>query len=284
MANDNNQNKNVKRGSSSMSGQFDDHFDSSKDYEKAGREALKEDKFDKYGKKELDEDFNPGRFNSESAKKEMAEEIRQSIVSASQTYERLRGELPGHIKKVVNTILESKVSWKEALAKFITSGLEGKTNWNLPNRRFAYNGTYLHRHDGEMMKIAIGIDTSGSCFKDCDKFLSEVNAIAKSFGNYEFHMIQCDTQVQDYQIFDEYNTIESQIGKVQFKGNGGTVLRPIFDYIQLNSIEVNGVVVFTDGGCEKFEDDDSIDLPVLWTISGGYDNENIKVGEKIFID
>ena len=215
--------------------------------------------------------------------KAMAEEIRQSIVSAAQTYEKLRGELPGHVKKIVNTILESKVSWKEALAKFITSGMDNKTTWNAPNRRFAYSGTYLPRHDGEMMKIAIGIDTSGSCEQECQKFISEINAIAKTFGNYELHLIQCDTKVQDYQTFDEFNTIEDQIDKIEFKGFGGTTLKPIFDYIQLNNIEVSWVVVFTDGYCEEFENDGSIDLPILWTITGDNKAENLKIGEKIYI-
>ena len=276
-------NKNKNNNGGNCSGQFDDHFDKNVDYDKAGEDALKKKVSDKYGEKGLDEDFKPGKIKSESVAKEMAEEIRQSIVSAAQTYEKLRGELPGHIKKIVNTLLESKVSWKEALAKFITSGMHNKSTWNAPNRRFAYNGIYLPRHDGDMMRIAIGIDTSGSCQDECQTFLSEINEIAKTFGNYELHLIQCDTQVQDYQTFDEFNTIEGQVEKMEFKGFGGTTLKPIFDYIQLNNIEVNGVVVFTDGYCEDFEDDGSIDLPVLWTITGDNKAENLKVGEKIYI-
>jgi predicted metal-dependent peptidase len=212
----------------------------------------------------------------------MAEEIRQSIVSAAQTFERMRGELPGHIKKVVSNILESKMSWKELLAKFITSGFENKTSWNSPNRRFAWSGTYLPRHDGDMMKIAIGIDTSGSCGGDLEKFVSEIECIAKSFGSYELHVIQCDTEVKDYQMFDEFNQIDTKA--IEFKGFGGTKLKPIFDYIHLNDIDVNGVVMFTDGECENFEDDGSIELPIMWAISG-HDNErkNLKIGEQVFI-
>lgn len=278
-----NSKRNKNNNGGNCSGQFDDHFDKNADYDKAGEDALKKKVSDKYGEKGLDEDFKPGKIKSESAAKEMAEEIRQSIVSAAQTYEKLRGELPGHIKKIVNTLLESKVSWKEALAKFITSGMDNKTTWNAPNRRFAYSGTYLPRHDGDMMRIAIGIDTSGSCQDECQTFLSEINEIAKTFGNYELHLIQCDTQVQDYQTFDEFNTIEGHVDKIEFKGFGGTRLKPIFDYIQLNNIEVSGVVIFTDGYCENFKNDGSIDIPVLWTIAGDNKAENLEIGEKIYI-
>ena len=34
---------------------------------------------------------------------------------------------------------------------------------------------------------------------------------------------------------------------------------------------------------KDFEDDGSIDLPVLWTITGDNKAENLKVGEKIYI-
>lgn len=278
-----NSKRNKNNNGGNCSGQFDDHFDKNADYDKAGEDALKKKVSDKYGEKGLDEDFKPGKIKSDSDAKEMAEEIRQSIVSAAQTYEKLRGELPGHIKQIVNTMLESKVSWKEALAKFITSGMDNKTTWNAPNRRFAYSGIYLPRHDGEMMRIAIGIDTSGSCQDECQTFLSEINEIAKTFGNYELHLIQCDTQVQDYQTFDEFNTIEGHVDKIEFKGFGGTRLKPIFDYIQLNNIEVSGVVIFTDGYCENFKNDGSIDIPVLWTIAGDNKAENLEIGEKIYI-
>lgn len=271
------------KSGSPLNGQFDKHFDKNEDFEEAGKKAMERPSNDKYGKKGLDEDFIPVNLNNESSAKEMAEKIREAIISSAQTFERTRGELPGHIKGIVNQILESKMGWKEILAKFITSGFQNKTSWNSPNRRFAYSGTYLPRHDGDMMKIAIGIDTSGSCGQDLEKFISEVQAIARTFGSYELHVIQCDTEVKDYQMFDEFNPIDAS--KFEFKGYGGTVLRPIFDYIQLNDIDVNGVVVFTDGECETFEDDGSIDLPILWTIVGDKsERSNLKIGEQVFLD
>ena len=116
-----------------------------------------------------------------------------------------------------------------------------------------------------------------------ERFVSEIEGIAKSFGSYELHVIQCDTEVKDYQMFDEFNQIDTK--KIEFKGFGGTKLKPIFDYIQLNDIEVSGVVVFTDGECENFEDDGSIDIPVMWTITGNTkERKNLKIGEQIFLN
>lgn len=279
-----NNSSNSKKNSNPCEGQFDSHYDKNANYDELGKEAMKKDAFDKYGKKELDKDFNPGKIKNENDARTLADDIRQSVIASAQAYERIRGELPGHIKKVVNGILESKMHWKEVLAQFITSGFDNKISWNAPNRRFAWNGTYLPKHDGDMMRIAIGLDTSGSCTSECQKFISEVNAIAKTFGSYELHLIQCDTKVQDYQMFDEFNSIEDKINDIEFKGFGGTILKPVFDYIQLNDIEVSGVLMFTDGKCENFEDDGSIDIPVLWAITGNHDCKNLKIGEKIYIN
>lgn len=272
-----------KKSNNALSGQFDDHFDPKADYDEIGKEKAEQPVKDKYGTKTLDPDFVPGKINEKEAK-EMAEEVRQMIVSAAQTYERTKGELPGHIKKIVSNVLEAKMTWKEILANFITKSFDNRANWNIPNRRFVYSGVYLPGHTGDSIKIAIGIDTSGSCQEELNKFLSEVSGIAKSFNGYELHVIQCDTEVKDYQMFNEFDPIENHINDVKFHGGGGTQLKPIFDYIQLNDIEVSGVLMFTDGYCEKFEDDGSIDLPIMWALTNESNTAtNLKIGEKIYL-
>ena len=265
-------------------GQFDKHYDKNADYEKE-LEDIKNEMSDKYGVKGVDPDFNPGQMHSEAEERAAAEKVRESVVGAAQQVERTRGTLPDHVKKIVNELLEPKLPWKELLAAFVTSSFYNKTNWNTPNRRFAWNGTYLPSHAGEMMKIAIGIDTSGSCANDCAAFLTEIVSIAKTFGNYELHIIQCDTEVKDYAVFDENNPLNPEENGIEFKGFGGTTLHPIFDYIQLNELDVDAAVIFTDGCCEDFTEDSQIEIPVLWALTGTKDKkENLKIGEQIFLD
>ena len=195
-----NEKSNCSKNKNRLNGQFDSHYDKNQNQEEALNKALEGNPTDKYGAVGADEDFNPGEIKNETEERNLAENIRQSIVSAAQQYERSRGKLPGYIKKQVDKLLESKLPWKELLAAFITAGFQNKSNWNSPNRRFAWNGTYLPSHDGDMMRIAVGIDTSGSCAQDCPRFLSEINAIARSFDSYELHVIQCDTEVKDYTV------------------------------------------------------------------------------------
>ena len=264
-------------------GQFDKHFDKNEDQEKALKDAMSQGAEDKYGSKGADEDYKPVTIKNESEQREATEKVREMVVSSAQSYERTRGELPAYIKKQVDKLLESKLPWRELLAAFITSGFQSKTNWNIPNRRFAYRGTYLPSHRGDMMRIAVGIDTSGSCEQDCEKFLTELNAIAKNFDSYELHVIQCDAEVKDYQVYDQNNPLDPT-NPIEFKGFGGTKLHPIFSYLDLNDIDVDAVVVFTDGMCENFDKNEIFDLPIMWMITGNHHCNNLNVGEKIHID
>lgn len=265
--------------------QFDKHFDKDEDFNESLNKAIEEGSDDKYGKKEeADREFVPQNLTNESQIREATEKVREMVIGAAQQIERAKGELPGHIKKYIDKLIEAKMPWKEILAAFITSGVGSNSNWNVPNKRFAYSGTYLPSHDGDMMRIAVGIDTSGSCQNDCEKFLSEISGIAKNFDQYELHLIQCDTEVKDYTMFDQNNPLDPENNQIEFKGFGGTNLHPIFNYIDLNDVNVDAAVIFTDGYCEKFDQNEMFDIPILWVITGNNDCKNLEVGQKIYME
>jgi len=257
------------RGGKKLSGQFDRHYNPNDNY---AREAEQYDgnRSDKYGKVGEDPEFNPTQNMTDAQKQQVTEYIRQAIVSAAQQVERNRGELPGFIKDLVKDLTEPKISWRERLAQFVTATTANKTDWNKPNRRFAYSGTYLPSHGGEAVRIAIGVDTSGSCADLIKPFLSEIAGIARQFDAYDIHMIQCDTQVTAYDEYNEEQPLDPENNGIEFKGFGGTELKPIFDYVREHELDVDALLMFTDGYCEEFDEEkvQALGIPVLWTVSG----------------
>jgi predicted metal-dependent peptidase len=260
-----------------LNGQFDKHYDKHKNYKKEG-EDYKGGSKDKYGEKGIDEDFRPAAPEDEERN---ANNIREAVVGAVQQIERSRGTVPAFIKSLVDKILKPEINWREQLAADITTTMQNKTNWNRPNRRFVYSGTYLPSHAGEAINIAVGIDTSGSCANDCKKFLSEVVSIAKTFGDYHITLIQCDTEVKDVTEYDEANPLDPEGSPVEFKGFGGTVLMPIFDYIRDNDVDADKIIMFTDGYTEDFNETDAPSLPVLWVITKDGVSDHIHFGNVI---
>ena len=272
--------------SGKLTGQFDKHLDPN-----AKTEETEETVTDKYGKKGMDKDFNPKGSMSDSEKRQLTEKIREAAVGSAQMIERQRGILPGHVKKIVDALLTPSVPWREVLAAFVTKTIANRTDWNRPNRRFAYSGVYLPSHSGESLKIAVGVDTSGSCEEMFGKFITEVNSIAKCFTSYQLTLIQCDTQVNDCTTYDEMNPMDDSVAsKIKFNGGGGTVLKPVFDHIELNDIDADAIVFFTDGYCETFHENDAPGVPVIWCIptqekNADLDEEfkNLAFGEKLAV-
>ena len=254
-----------------LEGQFDKHLSPSDDL----NSLEKQDVDDKYGKVGEDPDFQPNVTQSS------VEHVREAAISAAQTLERQRGELPAHIKKLVNELLEPEIPWQEVLAQFITRCMGDKTSWSRPARRFVSSGTYLPSRYGEMLKVAVGIDTSGSTDRDMPKFLGEVNALLKSFGNYELTLIECDASVGKYEKYDESNPLDLENKKYNVTGGGGTRLMPIFDKLSEENDEIDALVIFTDGYCEKFAASQAPLYPVLWVLTKDGTDSNFGFGEVV---
>ena len=276
----NDQNQSGKRGSS----QFDKHITKQEDggsgEETPSEESTMPDKdgnaiVDKYGRVGLDKDFNP------VVKESTKEKIREACVSAAQACERMRGEVPDYAKRLVAEMLKPQIDWKEVLANFINKVNGMKPTWNRPNRRFAYQGTYLPSHEDNQLKAAIVLDTSGSTSNDIPQFLSEVNAIVKMANEYELTIIDVDADVQKVRKFGQDNPLNLEAEKFDVYGGGGTCLIPAFKHIENEGIEADVIIVFTDGYCEDIGPNDiNTNVPVLWVISSDNKAENIAVGEK----
>ena len=208
------------------------------------------------------------------------EKIREAAIAAAQNIERMCGTLPDHLKSLVEGLLKPEVNWREMLQQHVTKAITNETSWNRPNRRFAYSGVYLPGRDGKQLKVAVGIDTSGSCCSDIKKFLSEVDGIVKAFGNYEMTIIQCDAKVQKVDTYNEERPADFEHEKFDVSGGGGTQLRPIFDYIDLNDVEADVCIVFTDGYIsDNFTEHDMPNYPVIWVLTKDNNKSNLTFGE-----
>lgn len=258
-----------------LAGQFDRHVSKGEKLEEKGDESLQ----DSYGEVGYDTDFRPNVTAS------AAEHIREAAIAAAQNIERQGGTLPNHIKSLVNSLLAPKLNWKDLLAKFVTKSTGMNRTWNRPNRRFMNRGIYLPSTYGEKMKVAVGIDTSASVQQYVERFMSEINGLIKSFGEYELTIIQCDTQVQKVDMYTNEDPLDLEHTKYELNGFGGTILDPIFKHVKENNIDVDCIVVLTDGFlADKFTAKDTPELPVLWCVTKNGSKTALTFGEIADID
>jgi predicted metal-dependent peptidase len=177
-----------------------------------------------------------------------------------------RGELPGGIDRLVEELLQPRVSWKDVLREFVSRHVRNEYSWSAPNRRFLHQGLYLPglRSD-ELGDLVLAIDTSGSIGeKELAEFAGEAQGILDAYDcslTILFHD-SAVRHVQRWEPTDGPLVLEP-------KGGGGTSHQCVFDWLAEHGDPPTCLVCLTDGYTQTPET--SPGYPVLWAITGGYD-------------
>ena len=232
---------------SGLTGQFDKHSDkdSQGGDEHSIDDILNGMPTDQWGEKGIDPDFNPHISDN------VADKIREAVVAEAQKMERMKGTLPGNLQRVLKELLRPEISWRELLCQYVTTCFGDRRTWLPPQRRGVYREAYFQSRRGEKINVSVMVDTSGSCCGDLQKFMTELISLLNTFGRYDLTLIQCDSDVQSVETYDGANEFPvDDISKINFKGFGGSDMRPAFKKVQELGIEPSMNIIFTDGYLE----------------------------------
>lgn len=232
---------------------------------------------DKYGTVGFDADYRP------KVSKDFADKMRETIVSSAQRAEKTRGTLPAHIKELVKKVTAAEIPWQEVLAQFVTRCYNsGHRSWIPPNRRHVHNGLYLQSRQASKIRLACIIDTSGSTMNDRGKFLAELNSLIKSFGLFDIFIIECDAEVGAIKHYTQDDYLEQEIenGEYMMSGGGGTSMTPALNAIIEEQMEVDAVLLLTDGYIDNIPTNPT-GLPTLWVITKDGTEDFCDWGQKI---
>jgi transcription elongation factor Elf1 len=175
--------------------------------------------------------------------KEDVEEAVKKAVTSAYTQQKLAGKIPIGLKRMVDDLIEAKVSWHCLLRQAIRTGL-GKTvvsSYLRPSRKHP-SLPGIRRFT--LPKVHVGIDTSGSISQEeLRQFLSELFNISK----------QCEVIASSWDA-DVYESVRiSKAGDVMNKfasslrGWGGTEIYPWLERVNKTMKMRDLVVVMSDG-------------------------------------
>ena len=207
----------------------------------------------------------PVQIDADELKK-LKEEMKNKVLQAAQA---AAGKLPASLKRLIDDLVEPKISWRDLLQQNIQSCITDDFTWMRPNRKHMYSGIFLPVLDkDETIDIAIAIDMSGSISDSMAKdFLSEVYGIMNAYNDFTISIVCFDTQVYNYQVFTKDSA--DDLLSYQCKGGGGTDFMAFWNFWMEEQIEPKKAVVFTDGypfgtwGPENYAD-------TLWIITEGH--------------
>ncbi len=186
------------------------------------------------------------QFSLEEISKEemetLQEELKEYFEQIFQKFNR-QGELPKGMEILVPEYFSHKIHWRELLYRYIAEFAKSTYSFMPPNMKYLYRGICLPSLSSDLLRIVIAIDTSGSVDESLlGAFLSEVDGIMQSYGNYEIDLITADAKVQSHKVF-----LPGEMLDYTVSGGGGTDFRPVFEYIDREIDYPTLLLYFTDG-------------------------------------
>lgn len=156
------------------------------------------------------------------------------------------GKLPASIERIVDEMVNVTTPWHEKLERYMNARVKDGYSWNRPNRRFIAQGTYLPGYDytPRMGEVVVAIDTSGSLSsKELSYFLSHINRILETCIPTKVTVLHCDYDIGKEEEF----TPDDMPIKITPVGGGGTSFKPVFEWLDNYTEEVDCLIYFTDG-------------------------------------
>lgn len=206
-----------------------------------------------------------GKGKHASAAEIAAAESEWSIaVSQAVQVARAAGKMPAGLERLIDEIRKPRVPWQDVLRRFINQRSTDDYRMFPPNRRFVWQNIYLPSLRSDAVgEIVVVYDMSGSIGKDeLNAFFGETFGICEDMRPRKLHLISFDTMVHTHQEFTpEDYPLEAKA--VNVKGGGGTLFRPVFNYIEEKDIKPVCMLFLTDM-CPGDPWPEQPDYPVLW--------------------
>lgn len=178
-----------------------------------------------------------------------------------------RGEMPEKFRELMTKLRKPpEVSWQNILKKELGSfPVPFKRTFLRRNRRQPFRVDLRGKLPKKVVKVAIIIDTSASVSKrSLDYFFNEIFHILKFYTFQDIHIIHCDSVVAGHDIIKK----KSDLKDFSFKGRGGTLFQPAFDYLEEQGLKDVLAIYFTDGEGEYSLNKKPAHYKTLWVLNG----------------
>ncbi|DAB30734.1 MAG TPA: hypothetical protein CFH84_02470 [Sulfurimonas sp. UBA12504] len=161
-----------------------------------------------------------------------------------------QGYIPASFLEMIKEVIRPKVDLQTLLHTYMSeSFFDKESSFSYPNRRFIHQGLYLpgYKHERSRLKLMIGLDRSMSISQSTfSKFLGIIDGILRMGADFEVSVIPFDERVDSKKIV-QYDSQQNPVELSFEKGNGGTLIESLFEYIKTQGEMDNTLMVLSDG-------------------------------------
>lgn len=181
------------------------------------------------------------------------------------------GELPAGLELAVANATSPPLDWRTLLWRHLT---RTPVDFTSLDRRFLGDELYLEALDGESVRVAACVDTSGSIGSgDLGRFLNEIRSILSAYPATEVDLYTCDAALHGPWKLDSPDCPMPKI-----HGGGGTSFVPFFGALAKSGSAPDAAVYLTDGYGDFPKS--APHFPVLWVVCpGGLPSARFPFGE-----
>jgi len=182
---------------------------------------------------------------TEEERKAIRDEIKEAMLSAAQSCG--AGNLPAGVKRILDSMTDPKMNWRELLQQQIESTVKADYTFMRPSRRSWHMDAILPgQNNADMIDICIAVDLSGSISDvQCKDFFSEIHGIMQMYDAFKITVFTFDTEVYNPATFTQDNA--GELLDYVPQGGGGTDFMACWEYMKENDITPKKFIMFTDG-------------------------------------
>jgi predicted metal-dependent peptidase len=169
------------------------------------------------------------------------------------------------------------MDWADYLKQWFSARCQ--SGWEKPFNAPIYTTTGLvsvGRQRKSVNELAVVIDTSCSVPQSIlREMLESVQDALNTLRPDKIYLLSVDHRVQQVIELQHGDDVPTSI-----KGGGGTLFKPVFDWVEDNAPHIDGLVYLTDGDAYDWSEVEEPSYPVLWLDYGKYP-EVYKFGERV---
>lgn len=193
----------------------------------------------------------------------------QRALKGAAAHAKAMGKLPAGMERLVGEVCEPQTTWQERLRAKVQAIAGGdESTWKRPNRRRIVLPPHPYLPGRTSVKsgpIAVEIDTSGSVSPhELSVFFGELSGILSDAKPEKVYAMYVDAALFNDEVIELESPEELEELKAKAGGGGGTDMTVVFKEIEERQLDVDYVIVFTDGYTPFGED---VGIPTIWCIT-----------------